>query len=813
MERSYIVLQARIHSKRLPGKLLLPLKDISIFEHILKRLLMAREPDGIIVATTNETKPHIADVVKKYNLLIHIGSEEDVLERFVEAVERYGLTHVVRATGDNPLVCPEHIDRALMLHKKEKADLTVFPLLPYGTGIEVIRGAVLKKIHTLTEDPFEREHITQYIYRNRSNFRIVLGKPEPQYQRPELRLTVDNREDYEHMVKIYDNLYKDLPVGLNDVIKYIDNKKKEVTGMRKPRVLFCIAAGGKYGIGHLNRCFSIVEQGRSFFNPSIFIYQGDRDSILSRGEMFWDCPFIKGLQEAFDIDLIVSDMRDTEGRDIKALMKLAPVISLDDLGAGRYLAYCTIYPIPPLFDIQGNYTGSSYFILNRRIKDLDPKLYREKDGILISFGGTDPYNLTHYMSSILDNLGLRAKVALGPLYPHSKDELKGEVIENPGNFYDLINNAKLLITSFGITMYEAFFLKTPVILFNHSRYHYKLAKKLTVVNLGYRGFPGRKELVKNLEETLQNEKLLQKSAEENSMLIDGRGTERVVLIIDNVLRTGRRDCLFHHGKYHSLARTDEYTLLRCRRCKDIFLFELGDKGPIYNDKDYFLSEYKSQYGKSYIEDRENIVRQGVRRITIIERMMSRKGSLLDVGCAMGFFLELAQARGFKTLGVEISPYASEWARKNLSLDVITSSFLNVELKSDSFDVVTFFFTLEHFQDLERVMEKVIRILKSNGVFAVALPNRGGMSYRINREKYIKEHPRDHYFDTNFRNLKKFLRSYGIKKKKIAVTGIHPDRFFEKFGINRESKLLNGVYTLGAKLFKLGDTFEFYGVKK
>ncbi len=224
MENDYIVLQVRLGSKRLPEKLLLPLKGITIFEHILKRLSKAKAPKGIIVATTKDTLPFIEDISKRYYAYILTGSEDDVLSRFVDSISTYSIVNVVRATGDNPLVCIGYIDRALELHKREDADLTSFPLLPYGTGIEVIRGEVLRQIDLQTSDPFEREHITQYIYRNKLLYKIVHGTPESFLQRPDIRLTVDTEADYEKMVDIYEKLYNDLPIELVDVIKYIDGQ-------------------------------------------------------------------------------------------------------------------------------------------------------------------------------------------------------------------------------------------------------------------------------------------------------------------------------------------------------------------------------------------------------------------------------------------------------------------------------------------------------------------------------------------------------------------------------------------------------------
>jgi len=222
MNRDYIVLQVRLSSTRLPGKLLLPLKGITILEHILIRLKMSRTAAGIIVATTHDTAPHISTITERYGARTLIGSEEDVLGRFIAVLRRFRIDNVVRATGDNPLVDIDYLDRALLLHRSSGADLTTFPLLPYGTGIEVVRGKVLQRIGRLTSDPFEREHITQYIYRHEGDFHIVRGRPDESMVRPEVRLTIDTELDYRRMLGIYENLYQGVPIKVEEALAYLD---------------------------------------------------------------------------------------------------------------------------------------------------------------------------------------------------------------------------------------------------------------------------------------------------------------------------------------------------------------------------------------------------------------------------------------------------------------------------------------------------------------------------------------------------------------------------------------------------------------
>lgn len=222
MENDYTVLQVRLHSKRLPHKLLLPLKGGTIFEHVLVRLAAAVIPKGVVIATTKDTEPLIKETADDHGAPIITGSENDVLSRFVKSVRSFNIDNVVRATGDNPLVSIEYIDRALALHKARGADLTTYPDLPYGTGIEVIKGDILCEIDRLSGDMYEREHITQYIYRNENRFFIERGTPDPSLSRPDLKLTVDTEDDYKKMVDIYEKLYMGVPIKLQEVISYLD---------------------------------------------------------------------------------------------------------------------------------------------------------------------------------------------------------------------------------------------------------------------------------------------------------------------------------------------------------------------------------------------------------------------------------------------------------------------------------------------------------------------------------------------------------------------------------------------------------------
>jgi spore coat polysaccharide biosynthesis protein SpsF len=129
---------------------------------------------------------------------------------------------VVRATADNPLVSVEYIDRTLLLHRDTGSDLTAYPELPYGTGVEAVKGEALETASAESSDPFEREHITQYIYRHEGKFRVTRGVPDAAFRRLDVRLTVDTEDDYRIMAEIYEHLYRGEPIPLADAIAYRD---------------------------------------------------------------------------------------------------------------------------------------------------------------------------------------------------------------------------------------------------------------------------------------------------------------------------------------------------------------------------------------------------------------------------------------------------------------------------------------------------------------------------------------------------------------------------------------------------------------
>ncbi len=222
-----VILAARHNSSRLPQKALKNILDVSLLEVAIVRLQKSVYSDNVVVATTESSYPYFENIIGNTNALYYVGSEEDVLGRYVEAAEKFKIDTIVRATGDNPLVAIEALDSIIMHHKQTGADLSHYVGLPYGSGVEVIEYAALKKSALEATEQFCREHITQYIYKNENMFKIERPIAPSKWNMGDLRLTVDTIDDYYSVLKIfenYNNIYIDIEDIIADVKKYGNNK-------------------------------------------------------------------------------------------------------------------------------------------------------------------------------------------------------------------------------------------------------------------------------------------------------------------------------------------------------------------------------------------------------------------------------------------------------------------------------------------------------------------------------------------------------------------------------------------------------------
>lgn len=204
MTGTAIVIQARMGSRRLPGKSLMAIGTRTLLEHCLVRLGASRLP--IIVATTDLAEDDlIEDEAASRGARVFRGHATDVLGRYIGAAQAFGVTTVVRATADNPFVDGDGPARMLTLVEKIQADHVIEFGLPVGAAVEVVRTDALVRAAALITDEYDREHVTSFIRRD-PRFRALRAMAPRNLRRPGLRLTVDTPEDLEFARRVHEAL-------------------------------------------------------------------------------------------------------------------------------------------------------------------------------------------------------------------------------------------------------------------------------------------------------------------------------------------------------------------------------------------------------------------------------------------------------------------------------------------------------------------------------------------------------------------------------------------------------------------------------
>lgn len=211
--RKGIIIQARQTSQRLPGKVLMPLHGVSLVGRVIQRANAVPTKDLVIVAIPDtKSNDDLAEEVLRHDAILFRGSEDDVLGRFYRASEEADLDIVVRATADNAFIDPFEIDS--MLARLANDELDYISNInndrhPLGNTIEVFTRELLIKAHSNANLPHEIEHVTPYMY---SHPEHRIDRHESLYLDADIRLTIDQREDYELISWIYDQLSETNPV-------------------------------------------------------------------------------------------------------------------------------------------------------------------------------------------------------------------------------------------------------------------------------------------------------------------------------------------------------------------------------------------------------------------------------------------------------------------------------------------------------------------------------------------------------------------------------------------------------------------------
>ena len=217
------IIQARIGSTRLPGKVMM-LVDVSnpVIFYVIKQLKESKLCNNLVVATTYlKEDDMIVEFAKKNGIAFFRGSTEDCLDRYYECAKKLGFSKIVRITCDNPLIDPTLIDNAIKLFNSEKYDYVTNckpRTFPQGTEVEVFSFRALQIAWNEAKRPSEREHVTPYFYNNPDQFKIFNIRNNENLSH--LRWTVDRKEDLEFVKNIVSKIKKS-PILISDILELL----------------------------------------------------------------------------------------------------------------------------------------------------------------------------------------------------------------------------------------------------------------------------------------------------------------------------------------------------------------------------------------------------------------------------------------------------------------------------------------------------------------------------------------------------------------------------------------------------------------
>jgi spore coat polysaccharide biosynthesis protein SpsF len=224
MER-ICVIQARMGSSRLPGKVLSPIEGASMLAHVVRRIKRARYVDQVVVATTVRS---IDDAIEaecdQLGAACFRGNEHDVLDRYYEAARKFGAEIIIRVTSDCPLIDPDVFDRVVGTFESQRPDYcsnTVERTFPRGLDVEAFAMDTLARAWKESRRDYERVHVTPYLYRNPDKFRNI--QVTDTTDRNLWRWTVDTADDLHFVREVYARLRSVPTFGWTDIIALVES--------------------------------------------------------------------------------------------------------------------------------------------------------------------------------------------------------------------------------------------------------------------------------------------------------------------------------------------------------------------------------------------------------------------------------------------------------------------------------------------------------------------------------------------------------------------------------------------------------------
>lgn len=567
------VVQARMRSTRLPGKVLKPIVGQPLLWHILHRLRKSELIQTICVATTSDPADDaLAAYAASQGAVVVRGPEDDVLGRFAIAAHAIDPDVIVRVNADAPLVDAGFVDYLVREMLRHQADFVMLKpgLSAIHDGADpMTRWALDKLVVKAHDDPIAREHVSAYFKVHPEFVKVAQIDLPAKWRFKGARLSVDTPADVTFIEAVYDRLHAQAgEATLTDLVALLNREpalldlnahvqQKTVTASSGTVIVRC-DGGAEIGLGHVRRCLSVAKALRDREGFGVrFAMKDDalaREPVETAGFAVDAMPagvkeidWLLSLAEAHTPVAMVLDVRtDLSATSVMRLRGADMIVAVIDDGSARRLAADASFypPVPQVFAM--NWEGAEaepnvgweWVVLGH--DTMPPFTRREgRPRVVVSMGGSDPQGLTRLAVKALTPLPptFDVTVVIGPAAARSLESDVAKlaprfaIVRSPNDLPRLMSEADVGLVSFGVTAYELAALGVPGVYLSLTDDHAQSASAFERagmgISLGVAAQVSEGDIAEVVSELLEDRELRQSMAQAGRMNVDTRGAARV----------------------------------------------------------------------------------------------------------------------------------------------------------------------------------------------------------------------------------------------------------------------------------------------
>ena len=587
--RVVAVIQARMGSTRLPGKVLKPIAGKPLLWHIVHRLKACHLLEDIAVATSvNPADEAIVEWCNQEGVFVVRGPEDDVLARYAQAAEKLDADIIVRVSSDAPFIDPGFVDHLVATLIEQDGD---YVLMEDGAecahvGVDPFsRRALDRLMMDAAHDPAAKEHVTGYFKLNPDFVKVVRAAPYPPLARKGGRLTIDTPDDLAFIEALHERsrarageasladllLLLEREPDLNRINAHVTQKAIGQASSGGLALIRC-DGGGKFGYGHVKRMVALARGLRDREGiGAIFALNGTEDAANPIRRAGFKVAMLEGeadlakLVEAHKPDMLLLDGREGPSRaELEKLKRGVAVTAVIDDGHERRLAadYAYYPPVPGAvaLDWTGSHTlprlGWEWAILGLNpgatVKARDASR-SPRPTVLVAMGGSDPCALTLRMAkalAVLDQV-FRIRFVIGTGMKDAQKVARGlvalkknyETVEGADDLAIEYANADVALCAFGVTAYELAASGIPAIYLGLNDDHVASASAFADagmgISLGLAAKISDAEIARNVQWLLNKPNVRREMRNAGFSLMDGQGAARIAADLARGLATAR----------------------------------------------------------------------------------------------------------------------------------------------------------------------------------------------------------------------------------------------------------------------------------